>query len=809
MDLYFLEADRPLTKTITPDETAPYPMALNFTSHEEKIESISKFHTTLQSHAEQGHCLLKGTLKHPLVDEPRAGSTKTDNLTQWICLDIDGLPTRNSTPGKILKKLGLDNIAYVVQDSASQGVKPGLRCHVFMMLDKPVPATSIKVWLQALNLEHFREDIKLTASHVALRYPLDVTVCQEDKLIYIAPPVFRGMADPVQRKRIRYSKGGQQTLESSRILSVDPKSVDKGILELTTALRQELGLPASGGKLGRYGSQTVMLLKHPNKEGGAVTGIRSSRGYVYLNLNGGDSWGYYHPESDPKLLYNFKGEPTYKTKEIDPEYYAAAMEVLKAAKAEAKDVANDYHSAPDEGFTGRRYFAAIDKDTGGYLYGQYDYDTDELDLIEGVKKANVIDYLKEHGQPVPDFLPTWTYSFDFTNPRRFSATAKHINRFHCPKHFNSPRREVAELPPITRKVMFSAVGGSEESLLDLLHCLAYLLQRRESPKTAFVLYGTQGTGKGLLVDRILSSLLGHDAVSTISVSDITSDYNSFLSDKLVVQIDEIDVNVTKHYAKAISEMKKLITADYVWVNQKFVQQRKVKNHVLYILSSNKPNPTQVDPNDRRFHVAEYQNTKLIMTDAEIRQLSKEIEDLFHFLMQFDLDVDRARTPRETASRQNVQYLTRSSVDESAEALLHGNLEFFIENMPSSDSDEVIGLENATVVRKYKETIRTAFQCAIEGNPQRLQRDRVRSLLQHLIGNVPKSPNKFTKYMRHHGIEFKRMRIDSKPEYGVEIDWKLSAEMKVEYKDFMTQQQEKKYVRRENRDSEERGSDHLQ
>jgi hypothetical protein len=52
-----------------------------------------------------------------------------------------------------------------------------------------------------------------------------------------------------------------------------------------------------------------------------VTGVRRARGFVYLNLNGGDSWGYYFPESNPEILRSFKGEPPVRLADIAPDFW--------------------------------------------------------------------------------------------------------------------------------------------------------------------------------------------------------------------------------------------------------------------------------------------------------------------------------------------------------------------------------------------------------------------------------------------------------------------------------------------------------
>jgi len=193
MDVYFLEAGQPLTKryTSTPAgiEAESYPHVLDFKSHKHTLNTLAGFERVLIDHAQRGHCLLKGQLLKELNFESRAGSTDSNALTEFLVLDIDGLP--NHTPEEFMFRMNMTHLDYIVQYSASQGVLPkkGLSCHIFILLTKPTSPSQIKQWLIQKNLEEFDEYLTLTRSGVALHYPLDITACQNDKLIYIAPPI--------------------------------------------------------------------------------------------------------------------------------------------------------------------------------------------------------------------------------------------------------------------------------------------------------------------------------------------------------------------------------------------------------------------------------------------------------------------------------------------------------------------------------------------------------------------------------------------------------------------------------------------
>ena len=62
-----------------------------------------------------------------------------------------------------------------------------LRAHIFMLLDKPVAAPLLKQWLTQKNHEVplLHDAMKLTKTGNAISWPLDISACQNDKLIYI------------------------------------------------------------------------------------------------------------------------------------------------------------------------------------------------------------------------------------------------------------------------------------------------------------------------------------------------------------------------------------------------------------------------------------------------------------------------------------------------------------------------------------------------------------------------------------------------------------------------------------------------
>jgi hypothetical protein len=146
--------------------------------------------------------------------------------------------------------------------------------------------------------------LTLTKTGNALRYGLDITTCQNDKLIYIAHPICVGFKAPIT-KRIEYVKRKRETWSFGDTPSV---MVNKQLNEdQIAALRKVAKLPERKNTYKMVSNMEV--LSKPDQS--VITGMKEERGFVYFNLNGGDSWAYYHPSNNPDFIHNFKGEPAY------------------------------------------------------------------------------------------------------------------------------------------------------------------------------------------------------------------------------------------------------------------------------------------------------------------------------------------------------------------------------------------------------------------------------------------------------------------------------------------------------------------
>lgn len=758
MKLNFLQADVPLTKSFKRVQNATqkssYPSVINFTSCELAANDLAQFANALRKQALKGMCLLKGELQRPLVNESRAGSTDSNALTDWVCLDVDGVDAQSVE--HFLQMVGLDNISYVVQYSASYKVSDKLlRCHIFMQLIKPMPAPLLKQWLKDLNFntQELYNAMVLTKTHMALRWPLDITTCQNDKLIYIATPRFEGLADPFTGgklgQRIQHVRKANQFLDIKGTITSSSEN-RKRELERINELRELAGVPQRKYVFKAYGQHEVLT----KPDVATITEMRQERGFVYFNLNGGDSWAYYHPEDNPDYIYNFKGEPAYVTKELLPEYWASLVQQASRTSS-----------------TGITYLAFLDKRSGQYFRGTYDNGTDELDLYPAKNETQIRHFAKQNGVPIGDFIPEWEVIFDPHDNVRVDIANQTINTFVPTQYMLATPKAVTALPPITSKIISHVLGGEPEIIDHFMNWLAAILQTRGQTKTAWLFQGTQGTGKGLLMNNILRPLFGVNQTAARRMEEFNEPYNGYMERVFLVFVDEVQTSALRNERGVIAKLKNFITEEKVVIRQMYQAGFEAVNYSNWIFASNMPDPIRIEAGDRRFNVGGYQAEKLQITSAEIDRLPNELQRVHDYLANYPANLQLASQPLETEARSEMIAISEEVMDTVAGNLLAGNMGFFVDALPTNDSYKS-NMARLNAVEDYKKVLVDLInRPATRNGHYNISRDELFTIFQYNVGNMPESPNKFTGRLKHHRIQIKKVAIDGKTHNGITVEWK--------------------------------------
>lgn len=757
MDVFFLSADKPIVKAY---ELGPqgelikhsYPFVYEVTSHEEHPKTLQALAATMQKYAKQGRCMVKGKLQRPLVHESRKGSTDADEKTDWICLDLDGIEGYQ-TVDLFLEDIGCGDIEYVVQWSSSMGIEntAGFRCHIFMRLAQPTHPQILKHWLQDLNLRVLDSQLELTKTGNSLRWPLDVTTCQNDKLLYIAPPhLGKGIKDPFPgNQRISYVKKKRQLLTLPAPVPTRDAlrdRIDKKVQEL----RVSAGLPKRKSTKYKFtGSVEYMV----SPDSAVITEMKTERGFVYFNLNGGDSWGYYHPEDNPNFIFNFKGEPAYRTEDLLPEYWARLQQNAATYQPNSQ---------------GLIYLAFRDFRSSNYFNGYYDTNTGKLELAMAKNESQLRQFMKQHGQTLGDFIPDWNLVWNPHNPHVVDPTKNELNTYQPSDFFLIARLpHVTNVPPTIKKVIDHVLGHDPDTIDHFLNWLACIVQFQTRTGTAWVWQGTQGTGKGVLFHQIITPLLAEQNVVSKRMEELESEFTGFMENKFVVFIDEIEAGKSLYHSKVTAKLKNLIVEPTISIRRMYTPAYMAPNFASMIFASNKPASVEIAPDDRRFNVGPYQNAPIQLTATEVDvDIPAELTDFFAFLKQYKADPNRARRPLISAARTTLIDISRTALDTVADALLSGNLEFFWEHLSTATKAQTM---SPLVTSRYA-PFRELVVDLVNTQDPKLTRDDLYTIMEWCVGNMPQSPHKFTALLKHYRIHLTQIWKNNRNVRGIDVAW---------------------------------------
>lgn len=760
MQLFFLGADAPLTKTFTrlptgEIEKSAYPLVKLFTSYQSEVDGPPTFHESLMRHAALGHCLLKGQLRRPLVNESRAGSTQPLDPTRWSCFDLDNMRGLDAPEDFIQQVLppAFHHVDYILQYSASAGFSNGLRAHIFFMHDQEFTPEAAKLYLTELNLATplLAEQLELTASGTSLRFPLDRTVMQSDKLIYIAAPTLgAGVADPLPHQRIALVLKGTPLVTFDWRTKLAPAAIETETQRTINRLRERAGLKKKTAKVEVRQGELVLT----NPDVAVVTGERRARGFVYLNINGGDSWGYYYAEGNPRYLRNFKGEPMVVLKDFVPTYYAQVAERLNASKQARTRVP----------------FAFRHRETDTIWNGVYDTVNDRIEGLAPCARNSLKDFFAQFGEEVP-LVDDWRFAFEPFNPKRVDFKERFCNLWE-PTEYMRDTRTVRDVPPNIQRLIMSVVGDDVTCYEHFINWLAFIFQKRTKTMTAWVFHGVQGTGKGVLFHRVLAPLLGRQYCLIKQLGALDDRFNAEMQTCLLFLLDESKADTTPQGERALGRLKNMITEPTLEIRGMRANAIQTPSYSNFLFFSNNHDAHAIEASDRRFNVAPRQEHKLLLTDADIAQIDSERSDFAAYLRGYKVDVQRAHTALDNDAKEAMRQASQDALEQMCAAVNDGNLAYFMQYAEGPIPSNVSMLAWTNYIETMKRWVEMTEK------PSVVHRDDILSAYMYLIA-PPAAPgvHKFTRMLAHKNLLSKAQHCPTRGATvrGFKTQWRANAE----------------------------------
>lgn len=784
------------------DGFKPYPHVKAVTSHKYDIpvsdDGLEQFDKLLRKHAALGHCLLKGNLKRDIIDESRAGLSDRNALSNLLVIDVDGVRLTGGTDIVYLAKqvinelpVELHNTSFIVQASSSIGFKGNrTSLHIFMLLTVAMPPKSIKLWLQDCNYESdlFNQQLELSVNGQSLKYPLDSSVADNSKIIFIAPPTFDDPKDNPftdDDERIVLVKRKQPSFDLAALMTnISPQKCHEKSLQHKDRLREEAGFKKCPAKtrLTSIDNQTEEVLTNPDKMSISIVDTTSFP-YIRCNINGGDSGAYYFNIEKPTYMYNFKDEPIFEIEKADKDFYTSIFETF----------------AEELEKIGKAHFPIVmrDFDTDTFLAGLFDPNENQFSddyPLTPIGKANIEDFFMSHGKLPPDFIPDAKVRFlpTSTEPAiNIAKTPFEVNTYQKTKYVIDAKplatplefgtaTKLSRITPLIHTIMLHMLGDGEEELERFINWLAYIYQTRRKTGVSWVLSGTQGTGKGIFYSRILRGLFGTHHAPMRYLQNMEEQFNLYMRDALFLVVDEFHMASSSSGAtKMADKLKNQITEPTITIRGMRSNQVEMPNYTNFIFLTNRVDAVNIETGDRRYNIAPKQETKLLVKypDLPARLDKDELEqELWKFagaLETFKYDKRLVETAIDNTAKEQMRNVSMSVFDEFCQAIKVGNLTFFADILDINTATVLHSNEIEVAQRLVKswiaqsddeyavlpmEHLRTVYHIQTEQNPRFSQRE-------------------FSKRMSRNGLEPERKRPigasrDTNPIRGILTKWNL-------------------------------------
>lgn len=369
-----------------------------------------------------------------------------------------------------------------------------------------------------------------------------------------------------------------------------------------------------------------------------------------------------------------------------------------------------------------------------------------------------------------EFIPDWDVVWNPHSATVVDPVAQTLNTFQPSliMQGNAPGKQKV-VPNTILKIINHALGQDPATTQHFLNWLACIVQYQDRTGTAWILQGTQGTGKGVLFHNILTPLFGEPNVVAKRMEELESEFTGFMENKFIVFIDEMESGKSLYHSKVNAKLKNLIVEPQISVRHMYTPPYMAPNYANMIFASNKPAVVDIPPDDRRFNVGGYQNNPIQLTATEVDVLIPQELPLFYdYLKHFQVSRDQARKPMMSAARDVLIDISRTAMDSVSDAILSGNMEFLWEHLHTEGKAQNM---NALQNLKY-EPFRELMIHIVTTGDNKLTRDELYTLLEWCVGNMPQSPHKFTALLKHHKLHLTQIWKNNRNVRGIDVNWNV-------------------------------------
>ena len=339
-------------------------------------------------------------------------------------------------------------------------------------------------------------------------------------------------------------------------------------------------------------------------------------------------------------------------------------------------------------------FVFIDTLNSRYYGGCKEPGLDEH-VIRDLKTRDHVDQFREfHDLPKPKAYPRARYELVFNSDKILDYENGYVNKYIPPKVLINPIPNDHEgLLPKYIGLLIDHVFAHDKVVINyFLNNFAYFIQNRQKMTTAYLLQGTEGTGKGVLMSLVIQEIFGKQYCSQTDQDAFDGKFNSFLTDNVFVLVNEVSGNFASsdnQNLSTIEKMKIAITDEHIQIEGKNKDRFNGKNVCSFMFATNRRHGLILSKGDRRFNVAPRQEIKIANTNwwPGYNQLKKciaeEIQDFVWHMKQYEVDETKIATVIDNEPKQALQAMSVTTAEDFFDAVLRGDVDWLNDSISST------------------------------------------------------------------------------------------------------------------------------
>ena len=334
----------------------------------------------------------------------------------------------------------------------------------------------------------------------------------------------------------------------------------------------------------------------------------------------------------------------------------------------------------------------IDKDSSRYYAGKRN--GNGIFAVRHItSKEMVVNHCGYEGIPVPRIFPQMDLRLNFESDSTIDYENEVVNLYDAPQLLKTPipnSNYRAKFPKYTKLLIDHVFGNDEEIFNHYINDMANFIQDREKMITAYLLQGTEGTGKGTMFSFIWRKIIGEKFCSSDSQDAFAKEFNSFLGNYVYMLINEVDADFaasgSKSASSIVDKIKIAITDTYVQMEGKGQDRRQGRNVCSFMFATNRKKGIVLPKDDRRFNVAPPQYTKLrkLSWYPGHKQLEKLIEDELQefvwYLKQYSVDHSKVADVLRNDAKIPLMSISSTNAEDFFDAVNDADISWFQNNL---------------------------------------------------------------------------------------------------------------------------------